>query len=336
MRIAIDVMGGDHGPEAMLPAAFRCIREFGDLNLMLVGDEATIRSHLVKTGQDRIDVVHASQVVEMTDKPSIALRQKRDSSMHLAVDLVRRGEAQACVSSGNTGALMAIGRHLLKTLPGIDRPAIIKAIPSARGKCYLLDLGANINCDAENLMQFAAMGSLMCGAVEGIARPRVGLLNIGEEEIKGEDQVKVAAELLRNNSLINFIGFVEGDGIYMSDADVLVCDGWVGNVALKTSEGLARFFAQMIGQAFERNMATRLAGVFAGPVLGKLREQLEPERYNGATFLGLQGIVVKSHGKSTTAGGYQAIRESMRAVEQDIPNLIRMRVDKILGACDDG
>lgn len=336
MRIAIDVMGGDYGPEAMLPAAFRCIREFGDLNLMLVGDEATIRSHIVKTGQNRIDVVHASQVVEMTDKPSIALRQKRDSSMHLAVDLVRRGEAQACVSSGNTGALMAIGRHLLKTLPGIDRPAIIKAIPSARGKCYLLDLGANINCDAENLMQFAAMGSLMCGAVEGIEHPRVGLLNIGEEEIKGEDQVKVAAELLRNNSLINFIGFVEGDGIYMSDADVLVCDGWVGNVALKTSEGLARFFGQMIGQAFERNMATRLAGVFAGPVLGKLREQLEPERYNGATFLGLQGIVVKSHGKSTTAGSYQAIRESMRAIEQDIPNLIRTRVDKILGACGDG
>lgn len=334
MRIAIDVMGGDHGPEAVMPAAFRCIREFNELNLILVGDAELIRPHVVKAGTERIQIHHASQVVEMTDKPSIALRQKKDSSMHLAIDLVRKGEADACISSGNTGALMAIGRHLLKTLPGIDRPAIIKAIPSARGKCYLLDLGANINCDAENLMQFAAMGSLMCEAVEGIESPRVGLLNIGEEEIKGEDQVKVAAEVLKRNSLINFIGYVEGDGIYMSDADVLVCDGWVGNVALKTSEGLARFFRQMINQAFERNMATRLAGVFAKPVLKRLHQQLEPEQYNGATLLGLAGTVIKSHGNATPAGIYQAIVEAIKAVEQDVPTLIRTRIDSILSACD--
>ncbi len=229
---------------------------------------------------------------------------------------------------------MAMGRHLLRTLPGIDRPAIIKAIPSTRGKCYLLDLGANINCDAENLMQFAAMGSLMCGAVEGIEGPRVGLLNIGEEEIKGENQVRIAAEILKNNPYINFIGFVEGDGIYMSDADVLVCDGWVGNVALKTSEGLAKFFSQMLDRAFRRSFLSRLAGLASAPVLANLREALQPERYNGATLLGLQGIVVKSHGKSTTEGFYQAIREAMRTIEQDIPKLIHARVDRILGACE--
>lgn len=334
MRIAIDVMGGDHGPETILPAAIQCVGEFDDLTLILVGDEQLIRSRLVKTSYDRIQVLHASQVVEMSERPSIALRQKRDSSMHLAIQQVRDKHADACVSAGNTGALMAIGRHLLKTLPGIDRPAIIKAIPSSHGKCYLLDLGANINCDAENLLQFAAMGSLMCGAVEGIERPRVGLLNIGEEEIKGEDQVRVAAELLKGNPAINFIGYVEGDGIYLSDADVLVCDGWVGNVALKTSEGLAMFFSRMIEQAFSRNLASRLAALVSSSVLDGLREQLDPERYNGATLLGLQGILVKSHGKSTTPGFYQAIREAMRAVEQDIPNLIHTRADQILNACE--
>ncbi|MEX0941783.1 MAG: phosphate acyltransferase PlsX [Pseudomonadales bacterium] len=333
MRIAVDMMGADHGIAGLLPAVVRCATEFPRLSLTLVGDESGIESCLADTAIDtsRIEILHSREIVELTDKPSVALRQKRDASMFLAIDLVKKGAADACVSAGNTGALMAISRHLLKTVPGIDRPAIIKAIPSAKGQCYLLDLGANINCDAENLVQFAAMGSLMCGAVEGIERPRVGLLNIGEEEIKGEDRVRTAAQLLKQYTSLDFIGFVEGDGIYLSDADVLVCDGWVGNVALKTSEGLARFVSQMIESAFSENILTRIAAKISEPVLRKLREDLSPEKYNGATLLGLNGIIVKSHSGSDAEGFYHAIREAIRGVEQNIPALLQAEMDGILG-----
>lgn len=333
MRIAVDLMGGDQTPAELVPGVARCIREFPELEAILVGDRASVEPHLKANGltTGRVSIEHTDDVVTMADKPSVALRAKRASSMARAVQLVGEGNADACVSTGNTGALMAIGRHLLKTVPGIDRPAIIKAIPSVRGRCYLLDLGANINCDAENLIQFAAMGSLMCGAVEGIPEPAVGLLNIGEEELKGEDAVRLAAQLLKQQSAINFIGFVEGDGIYLSDADVLVCDGWVGNVALKTSEGLAKFVSHMISEAFTRNIATKAAAVVSDPVLKQLKEQLSPENYNGATLLGLDGIVVKSHGRSSANGFYHAIREAMRGVSQDIPTLLKSRVDEVLG-----
>lgn len=332
MRIAVDLMGGDQSVADLMPAIDRSVKEFSDLRLTLVGRRGMLEEAMsaASVPTDRIDILAAEDVVEMTDKPSVALRQKRGSSMYLALQRIQTGEADACVSAGNTGALMAIGRHLLKTIAGIDRPAIIKAIPSTHGRCYLLDLGANINCDAENLIQFAAMGSVMCGAVEGKQAPRVGLLNIGEEEIKGEDNVRTAAELLKQHSAINFIGFVEGDGIYQSDADVLVCDGWVGNVALKTSEGLARFVSHMIEQAFRENLATRAAALISDPVLRRLREKLSPENYNGATLLGLNGIVVKSHGRSTANGFYHAIMEARRGVEQKIPALLRDRVDRIL------
>lgn len=332
MRIAVDLMGGDNSPADLMPALLRCAGEFSDLTIVAVGDGAAIDACLSheQPGTGNIQVIHAAEVVEMSDKPSVALRQKQQSSMRLAVDQVLGGGADACVSPGNTGALMAIARHQLKTVPGIDRPAIIKAIPSVKGRCYLLDLGANINCSAEQLIQFAAMGSLMCGAVEKLAEPRVGLLNIGEEEIKGEDSIRVAARLLKAHGRINFIGFVEGDGIYLSDADVLVCDGWVGNVALKTSEGLARFVSHMISEAFNRNTTARMAGAVAHPVLNQLRDQLSPENYNGATLLGLNGVVVKSHGRSTADGFYNAIRVAMREVEQDIPSLLQAEISKML------
>ena len=332
MRIAVDLMGGDHGAGELMPAILRCEQEFPDLSLALVGDEQHIAGLLPGKGgvAGRVTIVHAGETVEMTDSPSVALRQKRDSSMHVAIEQVRDHGADACVSAGNTGALMAVARHILKTVPGIDRPAIIKAIPSVKGRCYLLDLGANINCSAGNLVQFAAMGSLMCSAVEGVESPRVGLLNIGEEDVKGGGSVREAAQRLKQHPKINFIGFVEGDGIYQSDAEVLVCDGWVGNVALKTSEGLAKFVSYMIEQAFTRNVATKAAAVVSNPVLNMLREQLSPENYNGATLLGLNGIVVKSHGRARADGFYHAIRVAMREVEQDIPSLLQARIGEML------
>ena len=334
MRIAIDVMGGDSGVDTRVRAAIRCINEIADLQLSLVGDQAQIEHPMSSLSFDsgKVDVCHTDEIVAMDDRPSVALRRKRNSSMYMAITKVKDGAADACVSSGNTGALMAIGRHLLKTMPGIDRPAIIKAMPSLKGRCYVLDLGANIDCDAENLIQFAAMGSLMCGAVENIESPSIGLLNIGEELIKGGDQVKIAAALLRDNSLLNFIGFVEGDAISQSGADVIVCDRWVGNVALKTSEGLAKFVATLIQEAFDQNLATRAAGVIANRVLDRLRERLRPEQYNGATLLGLRGIVVKSHGQTSEDGFVQAIKEAIKEADQNVPNLIHSELDAILSA----
>jgi glycerol-3-phosphate acyltransferase PlsX len=332
MRIAIDVMGGDFGPEVIIPSALRCAADHSDLFLVLVGDKPQLDQCLKHHSYDpsRILIQHADQVVAMDDRPSVALRHKKGSSMHLALGLVQTGEAQACVSCGNTGALMAIGRYLIRTVQGIDRPAIIKAIPTIKGHCYLLDLGANINCEAENLIQFAAMGSLMCEAVEKKNRPTVGLLNIGHEESKGGDQVKLAAELLKSNEMLNFVGFVEGDAIYQGDADVVVCDGWVGNVALKTSEGLARFASHLIEDAFNKSLLTRAAGLVASPVLNGLKKHLEPQQYNGAGLLGLNSVVVKSHGQADDEGFYHALTEAMHMVDQDVPGLIGSRIESIM------
>ena len=336
MRIAIDVMGGDYGPEVIIPSALRCATDHPDLFLVFVGDkhqlDQCLRHH--QYNPDRIQIQHTEQVVAMDDKPSVALRHKKGSSMHLALNLVKAGEAQACVSCGNTGALMAISRYIIRTLQGIDRPAIIKAMPTIKSRCYLLDLGANINCEAENLIQFAAMGSLMCEAVEKKTRPAVGLLNIGHEESKGGDQVQLAAGLLKSNEMLNFIGFVEGDAIYQGDADVVVCDGWVGNVALKTSEGLARFVSHLIKDAFNKNPLTRAAGLVASPVLEGLKKHLEPQQYNGAGLLGLNSVVVKSHGQANDEGFYHALTEAMLMVEQDVPGLIGSRIESIMDGFD--
>lgn len=330
LTIALDGMGGDVGPDAVVPAALRVLETAGNaLRLILVGQEATLSTRLAKLkarGHPRLVVRHASQLVSMDESPAQALRVKKDSSMRVAINLVKQGEADACVSAGNTGALMATARFVLKTLPGIDRPAICTTLPTVRGHTRVLDLGANVDSKAEHLLQFAVMGSVLA-TVNGIERPRVGLLNIGEEDIKGNEQVKNAARLLAASGL-NYIGFVEGDGIYLDEVDVVVCDGFVGNIALKSSEGVARLIRHYMTQEFKRNPLTRLAGLIALPVLRAFRRRIDPRRYNGASLLGLQGIVVKSHGSADALAFANAIQVAILEVEQKVPQ----RIDAHLAA----
>jgi len=323
-------MGGDIGPDVIVPAALRVLKASGDaLRLILVGQENVLLAGLARlkaTGHPYIDIRHASQLVSMDESPAQALRAKKDSSMRVAINLVKQGDADACVSAGNTGALMATARFVLKTLPGIDRPAICTTMPTVRGHVRVLDLGANVDSKAEHLLQFAVMGSVLA-EVNGIAQPRVGLLNIGEEAIKGNEQVKEAARLLAVSDL-NYIGFVEGDGIYLDDVDVVVCDGFVGNVALKSSEGVAKLIRHYITQEFKRNLLTRLAGLVALPVLRAFRRRIDPRHYNGASLLGLPGIVIKSHGGADALAFANAIRVAMLEVEQAVPQ----RIDTHLSA----
>lgn len=296
--IALDCMGGDHGIPVTVPAALDFLEREADVSIILVGLADDIERELRRRGastSDRLQIKAASEVVAMDEQPAQALRGKRNSSMRVAADLVKNEIADACVSAGNTGALMAISRFVLKMLPGIERPAIASFLPTLHGRVCVLDLGANINCTAEQLQQFAVMGTSLVSAVAGIKRPSIGLLNIGEEAIKGNDVVKDAAELLRASDL-NFQGNVEGTDIYMGTTDVIVCDGFVGNVALKTSEGLAQMLAQYLREEFGRNAFTKFCGILALPVINHFRKRVDPRRYNGASLLGLRGIVVKSHG----------------------------------------
>ncbi len=331
--ISLDAMGGDHGLATVVPAALRILERRDDLDLILVGDEQSLRQRLREHPQwlekGRLRIQHASQVVDMDELPSHALRFKKDSSMRVAINLVKQGDAQAAVSAGNTGALMATARYVLKTLPGIDRPAILTAIPSMEGHTLVLDLGANIDCSAEHLFQFAVMGSVLANAVDGVARPRVGLLNIGEEEIKGNDQVKEAHRLLLDSPL-NYIGYVEGDDVYKGGVDVVVCDGFVGNVALKTSEGVAKMITHFMKEEFSRNLFTRLAGLVAMPVLKAFRRRVDPRRYNGASLLGLRGIVVKSHGGADVLAFANAIEVAAKEVELAVPERIDRQLEEIL------
>nr|MBP9605067.1 phosphate acyltransferase PlsX [Chromatiaceae bacterium] len=280
LTIALDVMGGDHGPKVVVPAALNYLRATQKVDLILVGKEEEI-AKFIPAGErsGRLSIRHASQEVAMNELPSKALRQKKDSSMRVAIDLVKSGEAHACVSAGNTGALMATARFVLKTLPNIDRPAIMTSVPSMTGSTHLLDLGANVDCTAQHLFQFAVMGSETVTAVEGLVAPKVGLLNIGAEEIKGNEQVKGAHELLARSSL-NYIGYVEGDDIYLGVVDVVVSDGFVGNVALKSSEGLAKMVRHFLTENFNRNWLTRLSALAAMPVLKRFRRKFDPRRYN--------------------------------------------------------
>lgn len=296
ITIAIDCMGGDHGPSVTVPAALSFLKRNPDVRVVLVGLEDRIRP-LIPAGQDRVDVRHASEVVGMDEPPALALKNKKDSSMRVAINLVKEGVADACVSAGNTGALMATSRFVLKMLPGIDRPAICTILPTTTGHTHVLDLGANVDCAPEHLLQFGIMGATLVSAVEHRERPTVGLLNIGEEDIKGNDTVKKAADLLKESGL-NFVGNVEGDGLYKGEADVVVCDGFVGNVALKTSEGLAQMLGTFLREEFERNLLTKLAAVVALPILKAFKRRVDPRRYNGATLLGLKGVVIKSHGSA--------------------------------------
>jgi glycerol-3-phosphate acyltransferase PlsX len=315
VKVAIDCMGGDHGAHVTVPAALSVARGDRNVSFILVGLQDAIEQELRRHGtapDTQISVRHASQVVEMNEAPVAAMRAKKDSSMRIAVNLVEQGEAAACVSAGNTGALMAISRFVLGTLPGIDRPAIATLLPSLKGHTYILDLGANVNCTPEHLLQFGIMCSELVSSVEGKQRPTVGLLNIGAEDVKGNDQVKGAAELMRASGL-NFYGYVEGDDIYKGTTDVVVCDGFVGNVALKTSEGLAQMLATYLREEFGRNVFSRVAGLLARPVINAFKDRVDHRRYNGASLLGLRGVVVKSHGSADALAFGFAIR---RAIEE--------------------
>ena len=325
ITIALDAMGGDSGSTVVVPAAVEVIRQHADVNIILVGDETELKQALQTAASEkhssRLTIHHASQQVEMDELPSIALRGKKDSSMRVALNLVKDGAADACVSAGNTGALMATSRFVLKMLPGIDRPAICTSLPSITSHTWMLDLGANVDCNAEHLFQFAMMGSVLAEAVDGNTRPRVGLLNIGEEEIKGNEQVKEAAQLLSEN-MPNYDGYAEGDDIYKGTFDVIVCDGFVGNVSLKTSEGVAKMIAAFIKQEFTRNIFTRLAAVVAMPVLKAFRSRIDPRSYNGASLLGLRGIVIKSHGSADAFAFANAIKVAILEVREDVPQRI--------------
>jgi glycerol-3-phosphate acyltransferase PlsX len=331
LTIALDAMGGDFGPEVVAPAALDYLGKRKDVTLILVGRREAILPHLggVREGGN-LRIHHASQTVEMDELPSKALRSKKDSSMRVAIDLVKSGDADACVSAGNTGALMATARFVLKTLPHIDRPAIMTAVPSVGGQTHMLDLGANVDCSAAHLFQFAVMGSELIRAIQGIASPKVGLLNIGAEEIKGNDQVRQAHELLSGSGL-NYVGYVEGDDIYLGSVDLVVSDGFVGNVALKTSEGVAKLLAQRLRSHFSRNLATRLAGLIALPVLKGFRREVDPRRYNGASLLGLRGIVIKSHGGADVLSFENAIHIAEQEIHSNVPERIEHRVSALLG-----
>jgi len=332
-RISLDAMGGDFGVQVTVPAAVDVLRRRPDIRLVLVGDtkaiETALGRHRAGPVRERLEIQPASQVVEMDEPPSHALRSKKDSSMRVALNLVKEGRVDACVSAGNTGALMATARFVLKTLPGIDRPAILTAIPSIEGFCLVLDLGANVDSSAQHLFQFAVMGSVLANTVHGLAAPRVGLLNIGEEEIKGNEQVREAAVLLAGSPL-NYIGFVEGDDVYKGGVDVVVCDGFVGNVALKSSEGVARMISHFLREEFNRNLLTRLAGLMALPVLNALRRRIDPRRYNGASLLGLRGIAVKSHGGADALAFANAIEVAASEAEHAVPERISAQLEQIL------
>jgi glycerol-3-phosphate acyltransferase PlsX len=331
-NIALDAMGGDHGPSVVVPAALQTVAENECVSLILVGDqeviEKTLSSHHPRL-PDRVRVHHASQRVEMDDLPSLALRSKKDSSMRVAVDLVKSGDADACVSAGNTGALMATARYVLKTLPGIDRPAIISSLPSMAGHTHVLDLGANAETEPEMLFQFAVMGSVIATAVDSVPRPSIGLLNMGAEEIKGNENVKEAARLLAASDL-HYIGFVEGDDIYKGTANVVVCDGFVGNVALKSSEGVAQLIGHFVRQEFSRSLFTRAAGLVCMPILRSLNNRFDPRRYNGASFVGLNGIVIKSHGSADVVAFSRAITEAVAEIRKNVPDRIRERIESVL------
>jgi glycerol-3-phosphate acyltransferase PlsX len=318
-------MGGDHGPHVTVPAALDFRREHADVEIVLVGLSDAIEAQLAAHGAapgSGLRVRHASQSVAMDEPPAQAMRYKKDSSMRVAVNLVKSGEAHACVSAGNTGALMAISRFVLKTLPAIDRPAIASGVPNQRGGyTYILDLGANVDCTPEQLMQFGVMGAMLVAAIEHKERPSVGLLNIGVEDIKGNESVKQAAELLRASGL-NFHGNVEADDIYKGTVDVVVCDGFVGNSVLKASEGVAKMIVAFLRQEFSRNPWRKLSALIAMPVLKALRARMDPGNYNGACLLGLQGIVIKSHGSADVHAFGQALTRATEAVRNDVVHRI--------------
>ncbi|MEE8364423.1 MAG: phosphate acyltransferase PlsX [Gammaproteobacteria bacterium] len=330
--IALDAMGGDHGPSVTVPAAKIALQEFPDIHLILVGDEVQLASEVEKQGlqqEARISVQHASEVVGMDESPVLALKKKKDSSMRIAINLVKEGKVQACVSAGNTGALMATSKFVLKMIKGISRPAICTILPSISGHTHMLDLGANVECTAENLLEFAIMGSVLAQSVEGLENPTVGLLNVGSEEMKGHETIKYASQLIAASGL-NYHGFVEGDDIYKGTVNVVVADGFVGNVSLKTGEGLAALVNHVLTREFKKNLVTKFAGLIALPVLRAVRKILDPRRYNGASLLGLNGIVVKSHGGADIHSFFNAIKIANIEIDKDVPQRISRVIEPYL------
>jgi phosphate acyltransferase len=321
VTIALDAMGGDRGADVVVPAALATLEKDDSVNLVLVGlPEVLSAAEKQADGRygDRLRFRAASQVVGMDEHPAEALRRKKDSSLRVAIEMVKAGEADACVSSGNTGALMATARYVLKTLPGIDRPAIIAAVPGLKGPTYMLDIGANVGCTPPQLMQFALMGSIVASDILEIERPRVGVLNVGIEDIKGNDIVRQAGELIAGSGL-NYIGFVEGDGIFHADVDVVVSDGFVGNVAIKTMEGLAGMIGSFMKQEFNRNVLRRVQGLAAGSALHAIRARLDPRRYNGASLVGLNGVVLKSHGGADQVAFETAVSTAVIEARKGVP-----------------
>jgi len=320
VRIAVDCMGGDYGLAVTVPALLAFAQLRPDATLLLVGIADQIEARVAAAGvvRSRLELVPASEVVAMDDPVAVALRSKRDSSMRVAANLVKDGRADAVVSAGNTGALMAISRFVLKTLEGIDRPAIATALPNQKGGVTtVLDLGANVDCGAEHLLQFALLGAALVSAIEEKERPTVGLLNIGEEIVKGNEVVKQAAELLRASGL-DFRGNVEGDDIFKGTTDVVVCDGFVGNVLLKTAEGLAQMLVKMAREEFTRNSLARALALLSYPVLNRFRRRVDHRRHNGASLLGLRGVVIKSHGSADALAFQHALDRAYQMVRHRV------------------
>lgn len=333
LTVAVDAMSGDKGTGVIVDAVRQVLAARSDATLLLVGDPSEIERHIGDNPlpEGRAHIVEASEVVTMEDSVAVALRNKKKSSMRIAINQVKEGRAAACVSSGNTSALMAISKFVLKTVPGIDRPAICTTIPALNGHTHMLDLGANVDCSADHLFQFATMGSILAQAIDSVENPSVGLLNIGSEDLKGNGQVKEAAELISNSSL-NYIGFVEGNEIYTDRADVVVCDGFVGNVSLKTSEGLAHMISHYLKEEFMRTPLNKLVGLVAKPILLSFRKRIDPRRYNGASLLGLKGVVVKSHGSADAVAFANAINIALLAIDNDVPAKITDHMSQSLSS----
>jgi glycerol-3-phosphate acyltransferase PlsX len=334
VNIALDIMGGDLGPHVLLHAAKKALQHYSDLHITLCGHSSEYQSFIHSLSSDlkaRISFEECDEVVSMTDKPTTALRQKKQSSMRRAIDLVEQKRADACVSSGNTGALMAMAFYVLKTLPGISRPALISWLPKAQGKkVLLLDLGASVNCDAEGLFQYAVMGSVFAKLCAGVESPKVALLNVGEEDIKGNTLVKHADQLLRDSQSVDYIGYVEGDQIFAGKADVVVTDGFTGNIALKSSEGIAKLVIDELKRVTTENFTARLLSKLALPFLKKLYQRMNPDQYNGASLIGLRGIVVKSHGNANSEASFYAIKQAYEEAKNAVPDKIKTKIESVL------
>jgi len=334
IKVSIDASGGDFGFPVTLKAGINALGVYKDLHINFVGDEEGIRKELnnhsnYKSFLDRISITHASEVINMDDSLSTALRHKKDSSMRVAIKLIENGTVDACVSAGNTGALMAIARFILKTIEGVDRPAIMGSIPTLNGHIHVLDLGANVDSKPETLLQFAIMGSIVVQDTESIPNPSIGLLNVGVEEMKGHNKIQDTAELLKDSSL-NYSGFVEGDDIFKGVVDVVVCDGFEGNIALKASEGVANMFSHLIKESFNKNLLTKLVAIFAKPVMKNFKSKVDPGQYNGASLLGLKGVVVKSHGNADVDSYFQAIKEAYLEAHAKITDKISAQLTREL------